>query len=167
MHLSIWVSYSFISSHETQSNLGDSHNFCLMNVQFTGISSYHTCFIIRAFCACNYDQHKSFVLYNMWSMYFTYFEIISLWKCCGFLIKLKSSALKDDFCQIKKKMALCFWRKRCLNVVKVFQLFRSPEWLRWPIAMGWRPSSSVVRRASCVNIFFSRTTGPILTKFGI
>ena len=41
-------------------------------------------------------------------------------------------------------------------------IFRSPESLRWPIAMGWRPSScvvsrasSVVRRASSVNIFFS------------
>ena len=31
--------------------------------------------------------------------------------------------------------------------------------------MGWRPSSSVVCRASCVNIFFSRSTWPILTKF--
>ena len=33
---------------------------------------------------------------------------------------------------------------------------RSPESLRWPIAMSCRPS--------CVNIFFSRTTGPILTN---
>ena len=53
-----------------------------------------------------------------------------------------------------------------------FNFIRSPESLRWPIAMGWRPSSCVVRRsscvvrrASCVNIFFSRTTGPILSKF--
>ena len=29
-------------------------------------------------------------------------------------------------------------------------IFRSPESLRWPIAMGWRPSSCVVRRASWV-----------------
>ena len=39
-------------------------------------------------------------------------------------------------------------------------IFRSTESLRWPIAMGWRPSSCVVRRPSfvvrrpsCVNIF--------------
>ena len=30
-----------------------------------------------------------------------------------------------------------------------------------------RCASSIVRRASSVNIFFSRTTGPILTKFGM
>ena len=47
----------------------------------------------------------------------------------------------------------------------LWMCFGSPESLRWPIAMGWRPSSCIVRRASCVNIFFSRTTGPILTKF--
>ena len=41
-------------------------------------------------------------------------------------------------------------------------VYRSPESLRGPIAMGWRPSSCVVRRPSSVNIFFSRTTGPIL-----
>ena len=41
-------------------------------------------------------------------------------------------------------------------------LFRSPESLRWPMAMGWRPSSSVVRRP----LTSSRTTWPILTKFG-
>ena len=29
-------------------------------------------------------------------------------------------------------------------------IFRSPESLRWPIAMGWRPSSCVVRYPSCV-----------------
>ena len=31
------------------------------------------------------------------------------------------------------------------NTLLFFPLFRSPESLRWPIAMGWRPSSSVVR----------------------
>ena len=36
--------------------------------------------------------------------------------------------------------------------------FRSHESLRWHVAMGLRPSS-------CLNIFFSRHTGPILTIF--
>ena len=44
--------------------------------------------------------------------------------------------------------------------VCLFGVFKSPESLtdRWSIARCGRPSSSV-------NIFFSRTTGPILTKF--
>ena len=42
-------------------------------------------------------------------------------------------------------------------------LSNSGDLLLW-VGVRRRPSS-VVRRASCVNIFFSRTTGPILTKY--
>ena len=38
-------------------------------------------------------------------------------------------------------------------------IFRSTKTIRWPIAMGWRPLLSIVRRSLCINI--SRTTGPI------
>ena len=44
--------------------------------------------------------------------------------------------------------------------------FKSPESLRWPIAMGWHPYYDM-GRPSCIYIFFSRTTGPNLAKFGM
>ena len=48
------------------------------------------------------------------------------------------------------------------------QCLRTPESLRWPIAMSLILSSCVVRRASCVEDynFHSRTTGPIFTIGG-
>ena len=49
------------------------------------------------------------------------------------------------------------------TLYKSCSLFRSPESLRWPSAI-W---IGVRHRASSFNIFFSRTTGPTLTKFGI
>ena len=51
-----------------------------------------------------------------------------------------------------------------LSQGEVRKIFRSPECLRWPTAMGWRPLSCLVCCSSYVNIFFSWITGPILTK---
>ena len=42
--------------------------------------------------------------------------------------------------------------------LQMYYIFRSLKSLGWLTAMGWRPS--------CFYIFFPRTTGPILTKFG-
>ena len=51
------------------------------------------------------------------------------------------------------------------NELFLGHLSHSGDLLPW-VGVRRRPSC-VVRRPSCVNIFFSKTTGPILTKFGM
>ena len=41
------------------------------------------------------------------------------------LSKLKSPSSKDAFCQVWLKLAQWFWRRRFVNFVKVFSLFRN------------------------------------------
>ena len=59
-------------------------------------------------------------------MYFRYFLIISPWKKVGpiSLKKLKFLSPNDAFCQIRLKLADWFWRRRFLNFVNEFSLFR-------------------------------------------
>ena len=61
------------------------------------------------------------------SMYFRYFVIISPWKRMGalHLNKLESPSPKDALCQVWLKLAQWFWRRRYLNFVNVFSLFRN------------------------------------------
>jgi hypothetical protein len=47
------------------------------------------------------------------------------------------------------------------------RVFRSLESLRWPIAIRFRPSSSVVRKLLNIFSFFSGTAEPISTRFGL
>ena len=69
------------------------------------------------------------------------------------LIALDIFSLDKNFCK----------RQIFKQVGWVSSEFRSsPESLGWPIAMV-----GVRRRPSCVNIFISRTTAPILTKYGM
>ena len=56
-----------------------------------------------------------------------------------------------------------FLRRGGVYCYRPSPVFRSPVSPRWLIAMAWR-LSCCVRHALSVNIFFSRTTGPILTN---
>ena len=60
-------------------------------------------------------------------MYFRYFVIISPWKRAGHFIwkKLESPWPKDALCQVWLKLVQWFWRRRFLNFVNVFSLFRN------------------------------------------
>ena len=60
-------------------------------------------------------------------MYFCYFVIISPWKRVGalHLKKLESPSPKDVLCQVWLKLAKWFWRRRFINFVNVFSLFRN------------------------------------------
>jgi hypothetical protein len=64
------------------------------------------------------------------------------------------------------KLAIWFWRRRFLKIFSVFLLFSSPE-LKAQVSYSDR-LLSVVRLSVNFYIFdfFSRTTGPILTKLG-
>ena len=77
-----------------------------------------------------------------------------------------------------KKFGRVIFLSRLQNIIFFFNKkphffpFWSPESLKWPIAMAWRPTSScvvchldVICRPS--SVFFSRTTGTILTKFSM
>ena len=59
-------------------------------------------------------------------MNFHYFVIISPWKKGGalHLNKLESPLHKDALCQIWLTLAQWFWRRRILNFVNLFSLFR-------------------------------------------
>ena len=52
------------------------------------------------------------------------------------LNKLEYPSPKDALCQVWLKFAQWFWRRRILNFVKVFSLFRNYV----PIGNGWGPS---------------------------
>ena len=60
------------------------------------------------------------------SMNFRFFVIISPWKRAGPLNwKIESPSPKDALRQVWLKLAQWFWRKRFLNCVNVFSLFRN------------------------------------------
>ena len=52
-----------------------------------------------------------------------------------YLNKLESPSSKDALCQIWLKLAKRFWRRRFLNFVNVYLLFR--DYL--PLEIGWGP----------------------------
>ena len=61
------------------------------------------------------------------SMYFRYFAIISPWKRAEPFIWKKPEFLSpnDALCQVWLKLAQWFWRRRFVNFVNVFSLFRN------------------------------------------
>ena len=59
-------------------------------------------------------------------MYFHHFVIIFPLKRAGPLFdKIESPTAKDDLSQVWLKLAQWFWKRRFLNFVKVFLLFRN------------------------------------------
>ena len=68
-------------------------------------------------------RRRFFNLINVFSLFHNY---LPLEMGGAFLLnKLESPSLKDTLCQIWLKLAQLFWRRRVLNFINVFSLFRN------------------------------------------
>ena len=134
-------------------------------------------------------SHKNFSQRKKWFFFFSYwYDIIIHVSVYWFeLVSQANNVAHGPFCQVSnmvhyytcilfflKKMAW-FLRSFFLHqpsvtshnlLIKIdFKIFKSPESLRWPLAMEWPLQWSVVQYLSSVNFFSLENIGSIFTKF--
>ena len=121
--------------------------FCVYYVYNHCCFVYITCTIIAVLCILHV-QSMLFCVYYMYN------------HCCIVYITCTLIAMMYIL-QVQSVLFCVYYRYiNCFSVYYMYSfccfvfitctitaVFRSPESLRWPIAMGWRPSSCVVRRA--------------------
>ena len=106
------------------------------------VSDFHGNFLMRIELNWTY-----FILYTSWEIHWNILYLIIVLNKCMSLNWINIFQCKS--------ILYSFCSKFLSNLFDVFskgslQFFRSPESLRWPIAMGWRPSSCDVRRSLVV-----------------
>ena len=91
---------------------------------WTNINPFHPSMLCAKF-GWNWPSGSGEEDFLISSMYFHYFVIIPPWKRGPSFKQTWIPSAKDVLCQVWLKLAQWFWRRRFLNFVNVFSLFRN------------------------------------------